>query len=124
MQNLNRDLLRIVGGGWLVFIITGLLLSRLLAVPTATVLIDQSYCKPAQWQAVAQEYTKLYQQQQQQQLQIESVIVFSDLGQIAISPLSTPDDIQSLSTYGRQNPDRQKELQAEYPNAILLKCSN
>ncbi|MGP1383574.1 MAG: hypothetical protein ACTS2F_08435 [Thainema sp.] len=124
MQNLNRDLIRIVGGGWLAFLIVGLLLSRLLAVPTATVLIDQSYCKPAQWQTVAQDYAQLYQRQQQQQLQIESVIVFSDLGQTAIAPIPTPADIQTLSTYGRPNPERQKELQAEYSNAILLKCPN
>lgn len=124
MKNLNRDLLRIIGGGWLAFIITGLLLSRLLAVPTATILIDQSYCKPAQWQAVAQEYAQLYQRQQQQQLQIESVILFSDLGQTEIAPLPTPADIQALSTYGRPNLERQKELQTEYPNAILLKCSS
>lgn len=114
--------MRIVGGGWLAFIVTGLLLSRLLAAPTATVLIDQSYCKPIQWQAVAQEYTKLYEQQQQQKLQIDSVIVFSDLGQTAIAPLPTPAEIQALSTYGRPNPARQQELQEQYPNAILLSC--
>lgn len=119
----HRDLLQIVGAGWLAFLVAGWLLSRFLAAPAIAVLIDQSYCPPTQWQQVAQIYNDLYQQHQQQALTIEQVIVFSDLGEETLTPLPKPEAVRTLRTYGRPDPERQKALQAAYANARLLSCS-
>jgi hypothetical protein len=122
MQTLNRDLIRIVAGGWIAFALMGLVFSRLLAAPSVVLLIDQSYCRPADWQQVTQRYETLYQQHQRQQLKIDQVILYSDLGQEAVDSLPTPEDVRSLKTYGRPSPERQQTLLTEYPNAQVLSC--
>jgi hypothetical protein len=38
--------------------------------------------------------------------------------------LPSPDTVRSLNTYGRSNQERQKQLQASYPQAKLLSCQS
>jgi hypothetical protein len=122
MTKLNRHLLRTLGLSWLGFLIVGLLISWVFAVPKVVVLIDRSYCPPAQWQRVTQSYEQLYRQHQHQELEIQQVILFSDLGKDILSPPPAPEVIRDVSTYGRSDPDRAQDIQRAYPNAQLLAC--
>ncbi|YAF97038.1 MAG: hypothetical protein AB3A66_05020 [Nodularia sp. CChRGM 3473] len=123
-MNLNTQLLKTIGLSWLAFLITGLLISWLLAIPAITVLIDRSYCPTAEWQQVIQTYTQLYQQHQQRRLQLQSVILFSSLGEENLSIPPEPQILLQSSTYGRSSPERQSQLRTNYPQAQLLQCSH
>src|SRR3712207_937750 len=103
MTKLNRHLLRTLGLGWLGFLVVGLAIGWVFAAPTVVVLVDRSYCAPAQWQQVVHSYEQLYRQHQQQQLQIQQVVLFSDLGQDVLSPPPAPEVIRDVSRYGRSN---------------------
>ncbi|MBW4555331.1 MAG: hypothetical protein KME59_05220 [Trichormus sp. ATA11-4-KO1] len=121
-MNLNTQLLKTIGLSWLAFLLTGLLISWLLAIPAITVLIDRSYCPTAEWQQVVQTYTQLYQQHQQRRLQLQSVILFSSLGEENLSIPPEPQTLLQSSTYGRSSPERQSQLKKVYPQAQLLQC--
>ncbi|MBW4644855.1 MAG: hypothetical protein KME23_18000 [Goleter apudmare HA4340-LM2] len=117
-----KQLFKTLGLSWLAFLITGVLISWFFAIPTITVLIDRSYCPPTEWQQVVQNYAQIYQQHQQRRLHLQSVILFSSLGeeQLSIPPL--PEVLQKSSTYGRSQQQRQLQLQKAYPQAQLLQC--
>ncbi len=119
---LNRALLRIVGIGWAAFAIAAVTIRLVLAAPEVTLLVDRSYCPPGDWQAVAQEYETLYQQDRQGQITIQAVILFSDLGEDLLETPPSPDTFQTLTTYGRPSADRQAALEAAHPNSRLLTC--
>lgn len=120
---LNRSLLRIVGIGWATLVIAALAFRFVLAAPGVILLVDRSYCDPADWQTLATEYEALYQQDQRGQIAIESVIFFSDLGQDVTETPPTPEAVATMIPYGRTNPERQQTLQANYPDARLLSCN-
>ncbi|MEO1402912.1 MAG: hypothetical protein AAFV72_16915 [Cyanobacteria bacterium J06635_1] len=122
MKRPTRRLLKTLGFSWLAFLITGLLIRGLWAAPPLTVLIDRSYCPTHQWQQVSQTYANLYRQHQRQQVRLQAVIVFSHLGQEKIDPPPTPTTVQTLTTYGQFDKQRQTVLQKSYPNAKLLGC--
>lgn len=122
-MNLNTQLFKILGLSWLVFLITGVIISWLFTIPSITVLINRSYCPSIEWQQVVQAYTKLYQQHQQHQLQLKSVILFSSLGDEKLSTPPEPQVLQNLPTYGLQQPQRHLQLRKDYPQAHLLQCS-
>lgn len=122
MTKTNRKLLITLGLSWVGFAIAGLLITLLFPIPTVAVLIDRSYCPPEGWQQVVQQYDTLYSQHQQKHLKIEQVIVFSDLGEDVLPSIPSQDEIQSLSTYGRQNLDHRSKLTGQHPNAQLLAC--
>ena len=104
------------------FLMTGLLISWLFAIPALTVLIDRSYCPPDQWQQISQTYTDLYHQHQRRQVNLQTTVLFSNLGQEVFSSPPQPEAIQTLSTYGHFDLQRQAELQKTYPKAQLLGC--
>ena len=112
-----NQLLKTLGLSWLAFLVTGILLSRFVGMPAITVLIDRSYCPTTEWQQVVQTYSQLYQQHQQRRLQLESVILFSSLGE---EHLLIPPEPQILA---QSSPQRQLELRASYPQAQLLECT-
>ena len=122
MTRLNQSLLRLLGLSWLCFLVAGLVIRLVFATPNLVVLVDRSYCPLNQWQQVTQTYQTLYRQHQQQRLHLQTIILFSNLGQEALSPPPAPAVIQNLSTYGRPDPQRQAELQKAYPKAQLLSC--
>ncbi len=122
MNKLNRALLTIVIVGWLGFLLSGGLVAYVFASPSLTLLIDRSYCPPQKWQQVTQTYEELYQQHQQKQAQIETVILFSDLNEEILDELPTPEAFSNLNTYGRFNPQRQSDLSKRYPKAKVLNC--
>ena len=121
-MSLNTRLLKTLGFSWLAFLITGLLISWFFALPTITLLIDRSYCPPNQWQEVSQTYTDLYHQHQRRQLHLKTVILFSNLGQEVFTSPPIPATIQTLSTYGHADLNRQAELQKTYSTTQLLGC--
>ncbi|MCC5621855.1 hypothetical protein [Nostoc sp. CHAB 5715] len=121
-MNLNTQLLKTLGLSWLVFLITGVLISWFFAIPAITILIDRSYCPATEWQQVVQTYTQLYQQHQQRRLQLQSVVLFSSLGEEQLSTPPEPKVLQQLSTYGRPQRQRQLQLRKDYPQAQLLQC--
>jgi hypothetical protein len=122
MTKLNRRLLRTLGLAWLGFLVVGLAINLVFAVPSVVVLIDRSYCPQAQWQQVAQSYEQVYRQHQQRQLQIQQVILFSDLGKDVFSPPPAPEVIRDVATYGRSDPERSQDMRSAYPKAQLLAC--
>lgn len=113
MVNPNRRLLITILAGWASFAGLGLMLRQGLTVPEVTVIIDRSYCEPAQWQTVADRYQVLYEQHQKKQLEIGSVILFSDLGEETLVPPPEPKTVRQLKTYGRKDPARQEQLQQQ-----------
>lgn len=121
MSSLNRSLITILGLGWIGFLGIGFGV-RTFATPSVVVLIDRSYCPPDRWQSVANTYQDLYQQDQQKQIQIQQVILFSSLGQESITPIPTPADLRDQQTYGRPASERETELKSQYPNAQILNC--
>lgn len=121
-MNLNIRLFKTLWLSWLAFLITGLLISWSFAIPTITVLIDRSYCSPDQWQQVSHTYTDLYRQHQWRQLHLQTVILFSQLGQEIFASPPMPTKIQNISTYGHPDRQRQAELQKAYPKTQLLGC--
>lgn len=123
MTSINRALIRIVSMGWVCFMAAGVVVSQVFAAPTVTLLIDRSYCEAADWQRVATQYEALYRQDQQGRVDIEQLILFSDLGEEVLDQPLSPENFQTLSTYGKANPERQQVLKAEYANAQLLSCN-
>jgi hypothetical protein len=121
-RTLWRTLWRTLGLGWLGFLLMGLAIAWLFASPTVVVLVDRSYCTPAQWQQVVYSYEQLYHQHQQQSLQIKQVVLFSDLGQEVLSGPPVPEVIRAVRTYGRSNPLRSERMQTAYPKSQLLTC--
>lgn len=125
MRNPNQRLIRTLGLGWLAFAALGLGLRQLLASPKVTVVIDRSYCAPAQWQErVGEPYADLYAQQQQRQLTIDQVIYVSDLGQEVADTVPDPGAVSTLSTYGRPNPTQLQQATQDHPGATVLTCDN
>ncbi|WP_427158881.1 hypothetical protein ACQFX9_23405 [Aliinostoc sp. HNIBRCY26] len=122
-MNIKTQLLKTLGISWLAFLITGLLISWLFAIPSVTLLIDRSYCPTAEWQQVAQSYTEIYQQYQQRRLQVKSVILFSSLGEDKLSIPPKPEAIKQLQTYGQSQLQKQLQLQKIYPQARVLQCA-
>lgn len=121
-NRLNKALITIVGLGWAAFAIATLAIRTVFAAPEVVLLVDRSYCEPAKWSAVANEYEALYQQDQRGQIQLASIILFSDLGEETTAPLA-PAEFRELKTYGKSSRDRQATLEATYPNARVLSCS-
>jgi hypothetical protein len=119
---LNRRLLTIIGIGWLSFLITGLIIVNVFAASEITLLIDRSYCPPNQWQKVVENYRDFYIQNQEKKIKITEVILFSDLAEETLNPLPTPEQISQINTYGKPNPDRQKELQNKSISGKILSC--
>ncbi|RZM74378.1 hypothetical protein [Leptolyngbya iicbica] len=120
-NQLNQALIKIVGLGWAAFAIAAIAIRVVLAAPDVVLLVDRSYCEPSDWAVVADTYQDLYQQDQRGQINLESVILFSDLGEEVSEPLS-PEAFRNLNTYGQLSPGRQNELTAQYPDARLLQC--
>jgi hypothetical protein len=112
---MNRALLKILGFGWMLFLIAGIAIAQI--SPGSVLLIDKSYCSPEQWQTVAKAYAQQYQTSQ-----LHTVIVFNDLSQEKFSPPPNPSVIYQLSTYGRPNLKLKDELQKAYPKAQFLIC--
>ncbi|WOD39016.1 hypothetical protein [Nodosilinea sp. E11] len=125
MRNPNQRLIYTLGLGWIAFAALGLGLRHLLASPRVTVVIDRSYCDPARWQQrVSDRYADLYDQQEQRQLIIDQVIYVSDLGQEVATSVPSPDEIETLSTFGRPNPTQMQQASQAYPEATMLTCGN
>lgn len=122
-NHLNRTLLRTIGVGWAAFAIAAVAIRTVFAAPDVTLLVDRSYCEPAQWQVVSEQYADLYQQHQRGSITLSAIIFFSDLGEEVSDQVLTPDAFQDLTTYGRPSPDRQIALEASHPQAKLLSCT-
>ena len=122
-NHLNRTLLRTVGAGWAAFAIAAFAIRTVFAAPNVTLLVDRSYCEPAQWQVVTEQYTDLYQQHQRGSITISATMFFSDLGEESSDQVLAPEAFQDLTTYGRPSPDRQAALEAAHPQARLLSCA-
>jgi len=120
-NQLNKALIKIVGLGWAAFAIAAIAIRVVLAAPDVVLLVDRSYCEPTAWAVVADTYQDLYQQDQRGQINLEAVILFSDLGEETTEP-PNPDAFRNLNTYGQSSPERQSELMTQYPNARLLQC--
>ncbi len=122
MKQLNRYLLTILGLGWLSFLLAGILLDRFFAAPNFVLLIERSYCPPQQWQQVVEEYVDLYSQHQKHTIEIESVVLFNDLGEEVLSAIPTPEELRDLSIYGRSSPQREAELSKTYNQVKVIRC--
>ena len=122
MNQLNRYLLTILGLGWLSFLIAGILFNKVFAAPNFVLLIERSYCPPQNWQQLVRTYTDLYRQHQQNLVEIESVVLFNDLGKEVLTTVPTPEELQGLRTYGRSNLQKEAELKKAYDRVKVLRC--
>jgi hypothetical protein len=122
MPNPNQRLIRTLVLGWLAFGALGLGFRQLLSGPTVTVIIDRSYCDPAQWRQVADQYADLYSQQAQRQLTIEQVVYVSDLGAIVPDAVPSPDEVRSLNPSGLSDPAEIQQATDANPGATVLIC--
>ena len=123
MNSLNTRLMLTLSMSWLGFLVTGLAINQVFAPAAIAILIDRSYCSPAQWQQVSQQYDALYQQHQRQDIQIQAVVLFSSLANDMRPSPPAPAEIQGLATYGQPNPQQQQQLEADYPKHKVLRCS-
>lgn len=122
MKNLNQRLIFTLIWGWLAFLVSGLTIQFMVTSPSVIILIDRSYCPPNQWQNLVNNYQELYEKNQLKSLQIEKVIVFSDLGEEVLTTPPEPQKIKELSRYGRSNPQRWEQMKTLYPQATVLVC--
>jgi hypothetical protein len=122
MGNPNQRLILTLGLGWAAFLALGLGLRQVLRSPGVTVIIDRSYCSPADWRGVAQQYADLYDQDQRQQITLDQVIYVSDLGQEPAAQVPTPAQVEALTTYGRFNPSQLEAALKAQPQAKVLSC--
>ena len=124
MRNPTRRLIYTLGLGWITFAALGLGLRQILAGPAITVVIDRSYCDPAQWQQLADQYADLYTQQEQREITIDQVIYVSDFGQVVATPVPTPAEVQALTPNGLPNAAEMQKATDANPNATVLTCGN
>ena len=122
MGNPNQRLILTLGLGWAAFLALGLGLRQGFRSPRVTVILDRSYCTPAQWQGITQKYADLYEQDQQQRITLDQVIYVSDLGQEAAAQIPTPAQVQALNTFGRFNPSQLEAALRAQPQARVLSC--
>ena len=122
MNQIDRILLRVLGVGFLSFLLAGAVLSFGFPIPSKTILIDRSYCAQNRWQSVVATYTQLYRQHQQKRLQLDRVILLNDWGEEILENPLTPEELKNLRTYGRSNLSRQMQLQKTDRNLQLLNC--
>ena len=120
---LNRALLRIVSLGWVGFVVVAIAIRTVFAAPEMTLLVDRSYCEPAQWAGVSDRYEQLYQQNQRGEIVLKSVIFFSDLGEETSETPPEPGTFRNLKTYGKPSPERRTALASTYPDATVLSCT-
>ncbi|EKV02961.1 hypothetical protein Lepto7375DRAFT_5230 [Leptolyngbya sp. PCC 7375] len=121
-QNPTKRLLITLGLGWLAFGGLGLGLRYGVQVPEVTVIIDQSYCPPAQWQtAVVKPYSDLYDKSQANQRKIAQVVVVTDIEQTTLATIPTPDDLGK--PFGQApSPETLTTLQQQFSETVVLKC--
>ncbi|MEB3233191.1 MAG: hypothetical protein VKJ64_19450 [Leptolyngbyaceae bacterium] len=128
MTQSTPHLIRTLSLGWLAYFLLGLTLK--LTAPSASsgslstvfIIIDRGYCPPAQWQQVAADYDQLYQQHQNQQIQIESVTLVNNLGEEVRTEPPTAAEIAALNPFGLDGGDRIPALLASQPDATVLRC--
>ncbi|MGD1857795.1 MAG: hypothetical protein ACFB2W_26465 [Leptolyngbyaceae cyanobacterium] len=123
-QHPTKRLLSTLGMGWLAFGGLGLGLRYAVQVPEVTVIIDQSYCPPAQWQtAVVQPYSDLYAKSQSNQRQITQVVVVTGIDQTTLATIPTPDELGQ--PFGQApNPETLTQLQQQFSDTVVLKCQS
>ncbi|EFA73435.1 hypothetical protein CRD_00535 [Raphidiopsis brookii D9] len=120
---INIRLIGIVLIGWSGLLISGLVLTYVLVIPSMTLIIDRSYCPLDQWQTqVVIPYGDLYRKYEDKQLKIESITLFSDLGQESSEKIPTPQEIAKLNTYGKLSSNRQKSLEKLSQTSKILGC--
>lgn len=122
--NPTKRLISTLGLGWLAFGGLGLGLRYAVQVPEVIVIIDQSYCPPAQWEtAVVQPYGALYKKSQTNQTKIAQVIVLTDIDQTTLTTIPTPDELGN--PFG-QAPGAEKltALQQQFKETVVLKCGS
>lgn len=123
MRHPTRRFLLTLGLGWIAFLGLGLGLRQGFTTPAVTVIIDRSYCAPAQWQPIAANYATLYEQHRQGRLRIDQVIYVSDLGPVVADTIPTPEDINTLNTFGRFNPAEMDQVRQAQPKAEVFSCN-
>lgn len=111
-----------LGLSWLTLAIAGAAINVISPIPQLTVLIDRSYCPQNQWSQVAQNYTDLYRQHQRRQVNLQTVVLFSSLGEEVFSTPPSPVTLRTLSTYGQGDSQREVNLQARYSKVQILGC--
>jgi len=118
----HSALLKTLGLSGLTFLGVGLLIRQVFPMPAVTLLIEHSYCPPAQWEQVVKDYGNFYRQHRRRQIQIQQVVLFNELGVDPLFAPPAPAEIQQLSTYGQASRDRQTTIKKDHPNARLLDC--
>jgi hypothetical protein len=122
MRKRYRMLFKNLGIVWLIFLIIGIVVSVGFPIPKVTLLLDRSHCPADSWEKVVAEYTQIYEQHHRE-IEIRTVVLFSNLAIETRSQPPAPAEVAALSTYGTVSPERQQEMQTRYQNSRLLGCS-
>lgn len=119
----TRRLLQTLGLGWLAFAGVGWALQAAPPGRSVTVIINQSYCPPAQWQQqVVEPYRALHGQAESRQLTIDQVVVVTDIDHITLPTIPTPEDLGN--PFGQApDPARIVALQQQVAEAVVLQCT-
>ncbi|MGB3513100.1 MAG: hypothetical protein WBA93_28575 [Microcoleaceae cyanobacterium] len=122
MNQFNRYFLKVLIVGSTGFLLGSLFIGQFFPIPEFAVLVERSFCSSEQWLGVSQTYAELYHQNQFKQVNLTPVILFSDLGEEVLESPLTPEEFNSLTTFGRSNSKRLSLLKKNYPNAQILRC--
>lgn len=122
--NPTERLISTLGIGWLAFGGLGVGLRYAVPVPEVTVIIDQSYCPPDQWQAaVVHPYGALYKKNTARQQTIRQVVVVTNIEHTSLVTIPPPDELGQ--PFGQvPSPETITSLQQQFSKTVLLRCND
>jgi hypothetical protein len=108
--------------GWLGFLLTGIVITRLFAISKVTVLVDRAKCDRQTWRQVSDRYAELFKDHERKRIQLSQMVLISDLGEEVREVVPTPAEFQVLETYGEPSTERLRQLQAGFSEVEVLTC--
>jgi hypothetical protein len=119
---LNYSLLRILGLGWLSFLLAGIVIARFFSLTQLTVLVDRSKCDRQGWREVSDRYADLYKAHERKRIKLSQVVIVSELGEEIRKPAPTPQEFQAIETIGAPDTERFSRIRAGFAEVEVLAC--
>ncbi len=119
---LNYSLLRILGLGWLGFLLAAVVIARFFSLPQLTVLIERSKCDRQGWRELSDRYADLYKAHERRRIRLSQVVIVSELGEEIRTTIPTPREFQSIETVGAPDKERLSRITAGFTEVEVLAC--